>query len=53
MFYAYVLETVAEPKHYYVGSTEDLTVRLADHNAERSPHAPKIAENRLQLRKSG
>lgn len=30
MFYTYVLETIAEPTHYYVGSTEDLAVRLAD-----------------------
>ncbi|MBI2813181.1 MAG: GIY-YIG nuclease family protein [Opitutae bacterium] len=41
MFYTYVLETIAEPKHYYVGSTEELVVRLADHNAGRSPHTSK------------
>jgi putative endonuclease len=41
MYYTYVLETVDEPKHYYVGSTEDLTVRMADHNAGRSTHTAK------------
>ncbi len=41
MYYTYVLETVEEPKHLYVGSTEDLTVRMADHNAGRSNHTAK------------
>jgi predicted GIY-YIG superfamily endonuclease len=38
MYYTYVIETQNEPKHYYMGSTEDLAARLADHNAGRSPH---------------
>lgn len=42
MHYTYVLETIAEPKHYYVGSTEDLKARMADHNAGRSPHTAKF-----------
>jgi putative endonuclease len=41
MYYAYVLETVNELKHYYVGSTEDLTARMAYHNAGRSQHTAK------------
>ena len=42
MHYTYVLETVAEPKHYYVGSTGDLKAGLADHNAGRSAHTAKF-----------
>jgi putative endonuclease len=41
MIYVYVLESVAEPKCLYVGSTEDLTTRMTDHNAGRSRHTAK------------
>ena len=41
MFYTYILETVDEPRHFYVGSTVDLRTRLADHNAGRSSYTAK------------
>ena len=41
MYYAYIIETIEEPKHWYVGSAEDTSARLADHNAGRSPHTSK------------
>ena len=41
MYYTYVIESVTEPIHYYVGSTEDLVARLADHNVGRSSHTAK------------
>ncbi len=41
MCYTYVIETVSEPKHWYVGTTEDVSARLADHNAGRSSHTAK------------
>ena len=41
MYYTYVIETVDEPKHYYVGFSEDLTARMAHHNAGRSTHTAK------------
>ena len=47
MYYTYVIETQDEPKHYYMGSTEDLAARLADHNAGRSPHTQKYRPWRL------
>lgn len=42
MHYVYVIETMAEPKHYYVGLTEDLKARLAGHNAGRSKHTASL-----------
>jgi predicted GIY-YIG superfamily endonuclease len=47
MYYTYVIETQDEPKHYYMGSTEDLAARLADHNAGRSPRTKKYRPWRL------
>ena len=41
MYYTYIIESKEGSGHYYVGSTEDLAVRLADHNAGRSPHTAK------------
>ncbi len=41
MHYTYILESVGNPKHYYVGATSDLRARLSDHNAGRSPHTSK------------
>ncbi len=41
MCYTYIIETVHEPRHWYVGTTEDVSARLADHNAGRSPHTAK------------
>jgi predicted GIY-YIG superfamily endonuclease len=37
MYFTYIIETIEQPKHWYVGSTEDTSARLADHNAGRSP----------------
>jgi predicted GIY-YIG superfamily endonuclease len=41
MFYTYVLESLAHPKQHYVGHTEDLRDRLAEHNAGKSPHTSR------------
>jgi predicted GIY-YIG superfamily endonuclease len=48
MYYTYVIETVNAPKHWYVGSTEDLPARLVDHNAGRSPPTSKYRPWKLR-----
>jgi len=35
MYYAYILESTTKPGTLYRGHTQDLTARLADHNAGR------------------
>ncbi|HTV61974.1 MAG TPA: GIY-YIG nuclease family protein [Verrucomicrobiae bacterium] len=42
MFYAYILESIASPGEFYRGHTEDLKLRLAEHNAGKSPHNSKF-----------
>ena len=41
MTYVYLIESVPEPCHHYVGITSDLKVRLHDHNSGASPHTAK------------
>jgi predicted GIY-YIG superfamily endonuclease len=38
MYYVYLIETAHEPREVYLGRTADLRLRLAAHNAGRSPH---------------
>lgn len=47
MFYAYILQSVSHPREYYRGHTSDLKVRLADHNAGKSPHTAKFSPWKL------
>ena len=42
MFYAYILQSVANPEEHYRGSTSDLRRRLADHNAGKCIHTAKF-----------
>ena len=41
MHYVYVLESINEPQQIYVGRSDNLRVRLSDHNAGKSPHTAK------------
>ena len=41
MYYVYIIESLCEPTHFYVGSAQDIVARLADHNAGRSTHTAK------------
>lgn len=41
MNYVYVIESVNEPRHRYVGHTDDLRRRFSEHNEGRSPHTRK------------
>ena len=38
MHYVYLIKSIKSPSQRYVGVTEDLKQRLADHNAGRSAH---------------
>jgi putative endonuclease len=42
VFYVYILRSVNHPAQTYIGSTEDLRARLAQHNAGRSIHTKKF-----------
>jgi putative endonuclease len=39
--YVYILKTLSLPEHYYVGVTENLKHRLAEHNAGKCIHTSK------------
>ena len=41
MYYTYIVQSVLQPTHFYVGFTEDIATRLTDHNAGRSTHTSK------------
>ena len=41
MFYVYILQSLGDAEHYYVGVTKDLQVRLKKHNAGEVPHTSK------------
>jgi predicted GIY-YIG superfamily endonuclease len=42
IWYVYILRSVADPKHEYVGASEDLKQRVTDHNAGKSTHTAKF-----------
>ena len=41
-YYVYILIDTATETHHYVGSTKDLSARLAKHNAGEVPHTSKF-----------
>jgi len=47
MFYTCIIESTEGAGHYYVGSTEDLAARMADHNGGRSAPMAKYRPWRL------
>jgi predicted GIY-YIG superfamily endonuclease len=47
MKYVYLLESL-DSKHFYVGITDDLRVRLAKHNAGEVPHTSKYGPWRIR-----
>lgn len=47
MTYVYLIESVREPLHHYIGITSDLKIRLRDHNSGRSPHTAKRRPSNL------
>ena len=47
MHYVYVLQSEAEPERFYVGSSNDTSRRLEEHNAGKSVHTNKYRPWRL------
>ncbi len=43
MNYVYILRSLNDPEHYYVGVTADLRARLKKHNAGEVSHTSKYA----------
>ena len=42
MFYVYLLQSVENPEHFYVGCTADLKKRIKQHNSGCSIHTSKF-----------
>ncbi|MDR1207231.1 MAG: GIY-YIG nuclease family protein [Rickettsiales bacterium] len=42
MFYVYILQSINNPEHFYVGYTIDLKKRIKDHNSGFSIHTNKF-----------
>ncbi len=49
MFYAYVLQSIADPNQLYRGHTADLKQRLAEHNAGKCQHTAKFIPWKLKF----
>ena len=47
-YYVYILTDIATGTHHYVGFTQDLSERLAKHNAGDVPHTSKFRPWRIQ-----
>ena len=47
-YYVYILIDTATETHHYVGSTQDLSSRLAKHNAGEVPHTSKFKPWKLE-----
>ena len=47
-YYVYILTDTASETHHYVGFTQDLSERLAKHNAGEVPHTSKFRPWRIQ-----
>src|SRR5262249_5144679 len=48
MHYVYILESVAVPGHFYIGSTDNLRQRLRQHQADVDAHAAKYRPWKLK-----
>ncbi|MBQ6027199.1 MAG: GIY-YIG nuclease family protein [Alphaproteobacteria bacterium] len=48
MFYVYILQSLSNPKNFYIGFTHNLKGRLADHNAGKSLHTKKFIPWKLK-----
>ena len=42
MFYVYILQSIEQPEHFYVGYTDDLKRRFKQHNSGNSIHTNKF-----------
>ncbi len=49
MFYTYILQSLSELSQRYVGHTEDLRQRVAEHNAGKCPHTSKFLPWKMKV----
>ena len=49
MFYVYGLESLSFPERRYIGQTDNLRRRLAEHNARKWGHTAKFAPWKLKF----
>ena len=47
MFYVYLIESQNDPRQRYIGLTEDLRKRMAEHNGGEAKHTSKFAPWRV------
>ena len=43
MYYTYILSSLSNSDHFYIGSTSDLKRRLSEHNSGKSIHTNKFS----------
>ena len=48
MHYVYILESLAVPGHFYIGSTDNLRQRLRQHQADVDAHTAKYRPWKLK-----
>ncbi len=48
MKYVYILQTLAEPEHFYTGITDGIDARLSKHNAGGVTHTAKFRPWRIK-----
>jgi putative endonuclease len=47
-YYAYILESILSPGHFYSGHTDNLEVRLNAHNSGKCAHTAKFKPWRIK-----
>jgi predicted GIY-YIG superfamily endonuclease len=47
-YYAYILESIKSPGHFYTGFTEDLEDRIKAHNSGQCSHTSKFKPWRIK-----
>lgn len=48
MFYVYILQSIEQSEHFYVGHTDDLKRRFKQHNSGNSIHTNKFKPWKLR-----
>ena len=48
MKYVYILRSISFPDHYYTGVTDNLKMRLTEHNAKKVSHTSKYVPWQLK-----
>jgi hypothetical protein len=48
MYYTYILSSLVNPDHFYIGSTSDLKRRFSEHNSGNSIHTNKLTPYRTK-----